>query len=208
MLKKWRRGLKRRLAFAKYRLFKPALPAHAGGPVLLHIGCGRIASPEFINVDAQPYPHVHLVTDDIANLPQWDDGTVDMIYMSHILEHIQTTRLKAVLEEMNRLLKVGGILRLSVPDFDRLIEVYRAAHKDLDVIHQMLMGGQDSSYNIHYCAFNRKSLSRLLLGAGFREVRAWDPATCGYHDFEDKSCRVVAVGGQSIAISLNVEAIK
>lgn len=200
--------MKRKLSFWKRRFVSPSLPRGDGGKVLLHVGCGRVNSPEFINIDALPYAHVHVVTDNITRLSQFGDETADMVYMSHILEHMRATELTPVLQEMRRVLRPGGILRLSVPDFDRILDVYRASDADLDVIRAWLMGGQDDEYNIHYSVFNRKSLSRLLQETGFRDIRSWDPQNCKHHDFKDKADKAVTIGGQSFAISLNLEALK
>ncbi len=197
-----------RLSFLRRRFVNPSHPVNPDGKVLLHIGCGRINSPEFINIDALPYAHVHVVTDNIAELSQFADASVDLVYMCHILEHIRMPRLAPVLQEMRRVLRAGGVLRLSVPDFDRLIDAYKAGGENLDVIRLSLMGGQDSDYNVHYSVFNRRGLSDLLGEAGFREVRPWDPRNCRYHDFKDKACKVISVGGQSFEISLNLEAVK
>jgi len=175
---------------------------------LLHVGCGSITSPEFINLDALPYAHVHVVTEQLDNLADFPDDTVDLVYMCHVLEHVKTPQVASVLHEMRRVLKVGGVLRLSVPDFDRLIEVYQAADGDVEVIRKQLMGGQESEYNIHYGLFNHRSLSGLLREIGFRSVRPWDPRHCQYHDFKDKATKVVTVGNESFAISLNLEAAK
>ncbi len=190
------------------RFVRPPYPVDSSKKVLLHVGCGKINSPEFINVDAQPYAHVHVVTDDISRLPGFASGTADLIYMCHVLEHMRAPHVEAVLQEMKRILKTGGVLRISVPDFDRLLAVYEAAGEDLGAIHTQLMGGQDSPYNVHYCAFNYRSLSELLRKAGFAAVRPWDPANCQHHDFKDKACKVMTVGDQSFAISLNLEAVK
>ena len=165
-------------------------------------------SPEFINVDAQPFPHVHIVTDDITSLGDFDTGTVDLVYMCHILEHIKRNGLKNVLSEMKRILKNGGVLRLSVPDFDHLIDVYNASGKDINAISHQLMGGQDHQFNIHYSVFNRQRLSQLLKEVGFREVVPWDPENCQYHDFKDRASRKLKVGECAYPISLNLEAVK
>jgi hypothetical protein len=55
----------------------------------------------------------------------------------------------------------GGVLRLSVPDFDKLIDVYNASGKSMESITNRLMGGQDHQYNIHYSVFNYRRLSDL-----------------------------------------------
>jgi hypothetical protein len=95
-----------------------------------------------------------------------------------------------------------------VPDFDKLIEVYNAAGKDLESIRRQLMGGQDHQYNVHYCVFNHRRLSELFKDVGFREVSAWDPDNCRYHDFKDRASRKIKVNGTEYMISLNLEAIK
>ncbi len=208
MLKSMRRTIKRRLSFFKRRLVTPALPKNADGQVLLHIGCGPIKSPEFVNLDAVPYAHVHIVTDDIGRLSGFEDESVDLVYMCHILEHIKQPMLVKVLGGMYRSLKAGGVLRLAVPDLDRLIEVYTKAGRDPEAICNQLMGGQDSEYNVHYTIFTQSSLSTLLEQVGFQTVRSWDPANCRHHDFKDKASRVMKAGDEAIPISLNLEGVK
>jgi len=211
MLREWkklRRRLKLRLSFAKRRLVKPSLPKNRDGKVLVHIGCGRKNSPEFINVDARPFAHVHIVTDDVTCLPDFSDATVDLVYMCHILEHIKRNDLKDVLSEMKRVLKDGGVLRLSVPDFDKLIDVYNDSGRDINTISRQLMGGQDSEYNIHYSVFNYQRLSELLKEIGFYDVVSWDPDNCQYHNFKDRASRKINVNGKEHMISLNLEAVK
>ena len=208
IFKELRRNLKFKLSFFKRLLVKPAIPKSSDGKVLVHIGCGKTNSPEFINVDARPLAHVHIVTDDITSLPDFNTGTVDLVYMCHILEHIKRKDLEKVLSEMKRVLKVGGVLRLSVPDLDKLIEVYNASGKNVSSISHQLMGGQDHEYNIHYSVFNHQRLTELLKEVGFKKVVTWDPDNCEYHDFKDRASRKISVGSREYMISLNLEAVK
>ena len=71
--------------------------------------------------------------------------------------------MKEVLWEWRRILKPDGILRLSVPDFDALVNIYEACGRDIDSIAAPLMGGQDFAENIHYSVFNLKYFSCLLI---------------------------------------------
>ncbi len=207
-LKEFRRRLKLHMSIVKRHIVKPPLPKNTDGKILVHIGCGAKNSPEFINVDALPLAHVHIVTDDITSLSDFSDGTVDLVYMCHILEHIKRNDLKDVLLEMKRILRDGGVLRLSVPDFEKLLEVYNASGKDINAISRQLMGGQDHEYNVHYSVFNHKHLEELLREAGFSEVRTWDPDNCQYHNFKDRASRKITVNGKEHMISLNLEAFK
>ncbi len=203
-----RRQLKLRFSMLRRKLKRPALPKNKDGKVLLHIGCGEINSPEFINIDARPLAHVHIVTDDITSLGDFGDESVDLVYMCHILEHIKRDGLVDVLTQIKRVLKKGGVLRISVPDFDRLVEVYNASGKDINSICPQLMGGQDYPYNFHYCVFNHRYLSELFEKAGFQDVAPWDPYNCQYHNFKDKAMRSLTVNGRAYPISLNIQAVK
>jgi len=184
------------------------MPKNPDGRVLVHIGCGKVRALGFVNVDAVPLSHVHVPTDDVTNLPCFSDGSVDMVYTCHVLEHFKAEEFKQVLEEIYRILKPGGIFRMSVPDFDRLIDVYNASGKEIGSISRQLMGGQDDRYNVHYGVFTRRSLSSILEATGFCDVRDWDPVNCRDHDFKDKADRRLKVNGVEYPVSLNIEATK
>lgn len=190
------------------RVFVAApIPVEAEGRVNVHLGCGRIDHKQFINIDGYPFPHVHYVQT-IDRLPQFQDGSVDLIYASHCLEHFRYTHTKSVLEEWCRVLKKGGVLRLSVPDFDKLVEIYLHHDHDPDVILPQLMGGQNNQYNFHLTALNLVNLSRLLLEVGFACVREWQPGTSDLTTFNDFSIYKKEIAGQYHEISLNIEAVK
>jgi len=184
------------------------LPRSTDGKTMLHIGCGDINAPGFINVDARPQPHVHIVTTNLLRLDMIPDNVADLIYMSHVLEHVSHRDIVATLREMRRVLRDDGVLRISVPDFDKIIEIYQANERDVTAVEQPLMGGQDYPFNYHYAVFNEAFLSKAMLKSGFRETKAWDPKSCDNHDFEDWASRNISWGGREFAISLNIEAIK
>lgn len=202
------KSFRQKVGFAKRRFIEPPCPKRADGQVYLHIGCGKKNLPGFINIDAQPFPHVHVVTSDIARLDAFADGSADLIYMSHVLEHFKRAELDGILGEMHRILKPGARLRLSVPDFDKLLEVYRLSENDVRSMHNQLMGSQDHPYNIHFTVFNRRDIEALLLAAGFSGVRSWDPWDGSEPRVKDRSMKVMKAGDQAIKISLNVEAVK
>jgi SAM-dependent methyltransferase len=201
--------LQSRISNVKFkRLFVAVpIPAEAEGRLNLHLGCGKIDHKKFINIDGFPFPHVHYVQA-IDKLPQFEDGTVDLIYASHCLEHFSYVQTRAVLGEWYRVLKKGAILRLSVPDFDKLVEIYTIHHHDPDVILPQLMGGQNNKYNLHLTALNKVNLSKLFLAAGFAEFREWQPGTDDLTTFNDFSIYKKEIAGKFYEISLNIEAVK
>lgn len=182
-------------------------PIPAGHPLRLHLGCGAIDHPGFVNIDGIDRPHVHFVQS-LTNLTRFKDRTVEFIYTSHTLEHFPRAQTVSILKEWCRVLRPGGQLCVSVPDFDRIIEIYRLSELDADEILPPLFGGQDYPFNFHHTTFNRASLSRSLMEAGFARVKEWVHGSDVFHDLPDWSGRSIRVNGQLVPISLSLEAVK
>ncbi len=185
---------------------KAQLPQNPDGKVYLHLGCGDIASPEFINIDIHPAPHVHYVRD-ATDLSVFVDNYADLVYACHIFEHIPCDRLRETLGEWKRVLKPGGILRLSVPGFDELLSVYGACGHDVESIRGPLLGGWDG-YPAHCMIFNFSYLQQLLSDLGFSGIRKWVPSAVDHHAFDDWASRCIERNGKKHHISLNVEGVK
>jgi predicted SAM-dependent methyltransferase len=180
---------------------RPAVPT--GGPVHLHLGCGEVNLPGYVNIDASPHAHVHFVRD-VESPRLWRENAVDLIYASHVLEHVSWTRVPAVLARWRAFLKPGGILRLSVPDFDALHDYY-AATRDLAYIVPPLLGAHSDEHDLHRAVFTQRSLEGLLREAGFSQVRPWDADSLRYGDW---STFKLQIGGRTRPLSLNLEAVK
>lgn len=185
------------------QIARPKFPQNDDRTINLHLGCGSVNHPRFINIDARPQPHIHYVRE-IDKLPIFQNDSVDLIYACHCLEHFSHGQTHEILSEWQRVLKPGGILRLSVPDFDLLLKIYHSQHSDLSRVIGLLMGGQDYAFNFHKCLFNYTSLKSALLKAGFSEVRTWQPGQCEMTTFDDWSGRLL---GHKYPVSLNLEAI-
>ena len=191
----------------KRKVHAPSLPINEDNKVYIHLGCGEINAPGFINVDTIPFSHIHYVLD-VEDLSIFSNKYADLIYASHVLEHTSHRNSFKVLKEWYRVLKEGGILRLSVPDLDKLIEVYFAEGKDISAIMCPLTGGQGYAYNFHKSVFNEKYLTELLLSVGFKEVREWKPEEVELHTFDDWASRPIEIKGKKYPISLNIEGVK
>lgn len=190
----------------RWRRRLAGLPVSANGKRLLHIGCGDVDAPGFIKLDARPLPHIHVVSRDITRLTMIPDDALDMVYMCHVLKHVMRPRIVATLKEMARIVKPGGLLRLSVPDVDCIVRLDAAAGRDIGAIAAPLMGGQDYAHNVHYAVFNRDFLTDQLLRAGFVRVTDWSPLACARHDVDDRASRPIYLGDRPFPVSLNLEA--
>jgi len=200
------RYVKRVWWLIRRKINPPRLPSNADGRVCLHLGCGSINAPGYINVDVKPLPHIHYVHP-ITSLEMFVDNQVDLVYISHVLEHLSVVEAERALKEWHRILKPGGILRIGVPDFKILVSIYQDT-EDIKAILGPLMGGQIDAHNFHQSVYDEAYLQELLYKIGFREVRHWDPGSVGDHDFEDSTSLLWEVNGKEYPISLNMEAVK
>ena len=161
-------------------------------------------------MDALPAPHVDIVGP-VERLPVEDDS-VSLIYASHILEHFGRYEYKAVLRERFRVLKPGGILRLSVPDFSACAAIYYESGlvDGLTGLVGLIVGGQRDKYDYHKMIFDEDLLRHDLLDIGFREVRRWDwrlTEHAGVDDFSQAHIPHMDKDAGRL-MSLNLEAIK
>jgi predicted SAM-dependent methyltransferase len=175
---------------------------------MLHIGCGEVAAPGYINIDARRLPHVHFVLHDLRDLDWVPERSVDLVYLSHVLEHVPHPELASVLRSLVRPLKAGGVLRLAVPDIDLIFEIYRSSGSNVQAILGPLMGGQDYPQNFHFGVFNDAWLRNLMTRAGLEDLRTWMPERTEHHDFVDWSWRQFEFDGRSYPVSLNLEGVK
>lgn len=83
----------------------------------LNIGSGERPMEGYVNVDWQDASSVDVVHD-LNQLPYpFEDNSIDEIYISHVLEHLD--RPFFVMKEFHRILKNGGVLHIKVPHFSR-----------------------------------------------------------------------------------------
>lgn len=175
--------------------------------IKLHIGCGEKIFPKWINIDKKSYPHVDYITD-CVDLHMFKDDSVDLIYACHLLEHVERYDIDKVLREWYRVLKPNGILRLSVPDFEALTEVYQKYH-DMELVLGPLYG-RGNPYNHHHIAFDFRYLKKRLQIVGFDDVKRYDWRKTEHSCIDDYSASFVPHLDKEngILVSLNVEAVK
>lgn len=174
----------------------------------LHLGCGKRYIPGYIHIDVVNFEHIDHVAS-VEVLPYIGDNTVDVIYNCHILEHFKRRDVMRVLREWHRVLKPGGVLRISVPDFSALSNIYQQTG-DINLVIGSLFGRQDYLYNIHYNVFDFNSLRSLLEEAGFSSIRIYDWRETEHANIDDYSQAYLPHMDKEngVLISLNVECTK
>ena len=94
---------------------------------MLNVGCGANFHSDWINLDLVAL-HANVVTHDLNNGLPFESESLDVVYHSHVLEHLDPGGGHALLLECFRVLKPGGILRIVVPDLERIADLYLEMH--------------------------------------------------------------------------------
>jgi predicted SAM-dependent methyltransferase len=119
------------------------------------------------------------------------DDSVDAIYSSHMLEHLYPEQARSFLREALRTLRRGGIIRLAVPDLEKLAKRY-LAHGDADLFMKSSLLADPPRYGLaerlrllmigsrhHLWMYDGRSLCRLLTSCGFVEALPMRPGSTG-----------------------------
>ena len=178
--------------------------------IKLHLGCGwRDFGSEWIHIDGGDYPHLNYK--DITKLP-FEDKSVDLIYASHVLEYFDREEVLPTLNEWNRVLKPNGILRIAVPDFESICQLYINNKIGLDSflgpIYGKMKMGENNIY--HKTIYDFNSLKNLLESCGFFNIIKFDWRETEHSDFDDHSQAYIPHMDKTngTLISLNIETLK
>ncbi len=171
-------------------------------PLRLMLGGRDQRLKGWTNVDLYDGPNVD-VRADISVLSMFQEGGVSEIYASHCLEHFPHPRTLSVLKEWRRVLKFGGRIYISVPDFDAMVKLYQKMGALVPFIRNMLCGDQEYDLAFHYNLFTYATLAAQLVEAGFRDVKRLENMPYGLGD-----CSTLVNTLDDTPISLSVEALR
>jgi SAM-dependent methyltransferase len=179
----------------------------------VNVGCGQTPTPGWINYDnsltvrAARWPLVlplvetlRLLTDQqrqfmrtsvardiryadaVHHIPE-ADGSIDVLYTSHMVEHLDHDEARRFLRQARRVLRPGGILRVAVPDLKGHVDQY-LADGDGDGLLARVMLTRSRPKTVagrigylmmgdrhHQWMYDGRSLSALISSAGFVDVR-------------------------------------
>jgi predicted SAM-dependent methyltransferase len=178
--------------------------------IKINLGSGkRNFGSDWIHIDGGDYPH--LDSKDIVNLP-YEDNSIDLIYVSHVLEYFNREEAIDVLTKWRSKLKPGGVLRLAVPNFEVMSKLYIEGKYPIEqflgpLYGQMVMGDQTI---YHKTTYDFKSLENLLKFIKFNNIRMYDWRETGHAEFDDHSQAYLPHMDKNngTLISLNIEAVK
>ncbi|MCA0399825.1 MAG: methyltransferase domain-containing protein [Proteobacteria bacterium] len=173
------------------------LVAASSARSILHVGCGPKGPRQLhslfrdttrwreirLDVDPQVEPDIQCSTVDMrAHVP---DASVDAVWSSHNMEHLFDHEVPLALAEFRRVLKPSGFVLIRCPDLTAILKAiektglenpaYMSPAGPITPL-DMLYGHRPSiargnHYMAHHTAFTDMRLARLLMEAGFPEVR-------------------------------------
>jgi ubiquinone/menaquinone biosynthesis C-methylase UbiE len=141
----------------------------------LHWGCGGAIAPGWVNSDVIDAPGIDLVADIRRGLPVPGES-FDYIASHHALQDLKIYETVAALRELRRVLRPGGVLRLGLPDMDKLIAAYQRGDRAFFQIYdwETIDGNFITHllwYNITQTPMTPRFCAELLTKAGFARVR-------------------------------------
>ena len=135
----------------------------------LHLGCGPLALPGWINIDNQKYPGVDRVLDLTRGLPY---KNASFIFAEHFIEHIAYPDALKLMRECRRALADDGVLRLSTPNLDWVwITHYKEAMNDAEALQACFAINRAFRGWGHQFLYNERTLRATLQDAGFATVK-------------------------------------
>lgn len=179
----------------------------------VNVGCGQTPTPGWLNYDNSAsirlakYPLLVAVAERLSLLGEgpksfvsvaknsdiiWADATkriplpdnsVEVLYTSHMLEHLDREEAKLFLREAYRVLAPNGIFRIAVPDLKKLVNQYiTEGNSDLFIERTLLTRQRPKTilgrlkYLVvgdrhHLWMYDGSSVVRLLSTMGFKEPR-------------------------------------
>ena len=170
-------------------------PSTPGHKIVLNVGCGyplrqklhrHFHGPEWreVRLDLDPAVQPDIVCS-ITDMGPVSANTIDAVWSSHNLEHLQRHEVPLALGEFIRVLKPQGLLLLTLPDLQQVAQLV-VDDKLEDLAYQspsgpvtpldMIFGhtaslARGNRYMAHRTGFTARTLHQALVEAGFVEVR-------------------------------------
>jgi predicted SAM-dependent methyltransferase len=139
----------------------------------LNIGSGTEKVEGFLNVDAEPSTNPDILCDITKTKLPIKSGRVDEIIFFHCIEHISKRLHPHVFTEMWRVLKPGGDLFVSYPEFTKCVDNWQKNYKGMkEFWEHTLYGLQRYPSDFHVAIMHTPDFKDFLLDCGFVDIKS------------------------------------
>jgi len=172
----------------------------------LNVGCGRFpcAGTDWINVDASEGVETfmgrlggeyHFRRAAGHDMPFIEDGSVKLVYSSHLIEHypresaagVYGASVLTLLAEWRRVLCEGGEVWIATPDLLEVANRVMSEPGHREDWLRILFGHQASEHDHHLWLYDRQQLGALLVDSGFWPCGQFSTFVCN-PDGEGMDC--------------------
>jgi len=150
-----------------------------GQPLRLHLGCGSVKLPGYINIDFPPAEHTvqtHSAADYFGDILKitFPSESVDEVRLHHVFEHFDRPTALAQLYRWHVWLKMGGILTIETPDLSASLWMLIfpwVPYETKQIVLRHLYGSHEAHWAVHYDAWNKEKFSKVLPAFGFGSLQ-------------------------------------
>jgi predicted SAM-dependent methyltransferase len=150
----------------------------------MHLGCGNVVKPGWVNVDLNPAADLML---DAREPMPLDDASFVHVYSEHFYEHFAYPRdITHLFREVHRILEPGGTHSFGVPDGEMVLRHYTTneyADHAAAQLHWNPAWCKTQMDHVNYCLrqngehrwyYDEETMRQLLEGVGFTAVKRRD----------------------------------
>jgi predicted SAM-dependent methyltransferase len=184
---------------------------------VLHLGCGELKRPGWLNTDAEP------ASDDVVALDMrgpypFESDSFSAVYTEHSIEHLDLAGGREMLRHCYRVLKPHGVLRVATPDQHQIISLLSddspAAKNYLHWAYRQFHLGPPNTPALvvnnffrewgHQLIYDELTLSELLREIGFCDVQRMEIGHSQYPELDGAEMHGLSIGEEQNRIETMV----
>lgn len=134
----------------------------------LYVGANGLRPEGYKTLDIDPATNPDIVAD-LCDMRAVETGSCDEIVATAVMEHIEWPDAFKAMSEMARVLKVGGVLKISVPDMSMYARMLLSGDNSFHVMSVIFgLGGRTNVHQAHRFGYTPGMLCEItdLLGCG------------------------------------------
>jgi len=143
---------------------------------IIDLGCGLHKQKDAIGIDNMDLEGVDIVADIKKGIPM-EDLSCDEVIMSHFFEHLNEDERLNLMKEIYRVLKVGGVVKITCPHSYAFYGYADPTHKAMDKITLTMFDYYEESHPMHVQYFNfsfniiKKKIRNVVISFPFRSIK-------------------------------------